>query len=548
MTPTGNDLLAEALRRERTEFLFFLMGAPILDAAQRCAAAGIRIIDVRHEQAAAMMAHAAARVLARPAVCLAAAGPGVVNLASGLANARVDGAPVVALGGASPIAEWETGAFQDMDQLALMRPVTKWSARVHEARRIPEYVHRAFAEARSGTPGPVYLDLPGDVLYATVEDKAATWRQRPAVEAVAKAAAPAGAVASLVTLLRHASRPIVLAGSGVLWAQAAPELRRFVAAAGVPCYTTPQARGVVPEDGPAMFPGARSFAFREADFVLVVGTRLNYVVGFGRPPRFAADATFVRIDINAETLACDTRSTLGLVGDAKTVLDQVLEATRWELDPDRYGAWREQLAATEAERRATQARWLDSDQVPIHPLRLCREIGAFIGRDAILIADGQEILHYARQSLPGFVPGHRLNPGPFGTMGVGVPFAIGAKAAKPEAEVVVLHGDGSFGLNAMELDTAIRHRLPVLIVISLNGGWTAAADDPRSGRDLGQTRYDRLAEALGCHGELVERPEAIRPALERARQAIAAGRTAVLNVVTESRARAETSAYATYRT
>jgi acetolactate synthase-1/2/3 large subunit len=548
MKISGNALLAEALVWQGTERLFFLMGAPILAASAACAATGIRMIDVRHEQAAAMMAHASARVLARPGVCLAAAGPGIVNLASGLANALIDGAPVVALGGASPIGEWDIGAFQDIDQLAIMRPVTKWAARVHEARRIPEYVHRAFAEALSGKPGPIYLDLPGDVLYETVEDAAVTRPSRPAVEAVVRPAAPAEAVAGLMELLRRASRPIVLAGSGVLWSRAAPELRRFVAATGVPCYTTPQARGVVPEDGPAMFPGARTFAFHEADLVLVVGTRLNYVVGFGRPPRFAAAATFVRIDIDPQEVACDGRAALGIVGDAKAVLDQLLEATPRQINPDRYAAWRDRLAAVEAEHREAQAAWLGSDQVPIHPLRLCREIGAFMRRDAILIADGQEILHYARQSLPSFVAGHRLNSGPFGTMGVGLPFAIGAKAAKPDMEVIVLHGDGSFGLNAMELDTSIRHRLPVLVVISLNGGWTAEGDAHRAGRDLGQTRYDRLAEALGCYGELVERPEDIRPALERARHAIDEGRTAVLNVVTDSRARAETDAYARYRT
>jgi len=496
MMITGNGLLAEALVLQGTERLFFLMGAPILAASTACAAAGIRMIDVRHEQAAAMMAHASARVLARPGVCLAAAGPGIVNLASGLANALIDGAPVVALGGASPIGEWDTGAFQDIDQLAIMRPVTKWAARVHEAQRIPEYIHRAFAEALSGKPGPVYLDLPGDVLYQTVEDAAVTRPPRLAADAAARPAAAAEAVARLVELLQRATRPIVLAGSGVLWSHAAPQLDRFVAATGIPCYTTPQARGVVPEDGPAMFPGARSFAFHEADLVLVLGTRLNYVVGFGRPPRFAATATFVRIDIDSQEVARDGRAALGIAGDARTVLDQLLEAAPGQINPDRYVAWRDLLAVAEAEHRGIQTAWLESDQIPIHPLRLCREIGAFMRRDAILIADGQEILHYARQSLPSFVAGHRLNSGPFGTMGVGLPFAIGAKAAKPEVEVIVLHGDGSFGLNAMELDTSIRHRLPVLVVISLNGGWTAAGDAHRAGRDLGRTRYDRLAHLI----------------------------------------------------
>ncbi|MDH3739310.1 MAG: thiamine pyrophosphate-dependent enzyme, partial [Alphaproteobacteria bacterium] len=189
-----------------------------------------------------------------------------------------------------------------------------------------------------------------------------------------------------------------------------------------------------------------------------------------------------------------------------------------------------------------------SDEVPIHPLRLCEEVKNFIDRDAILVVDGQEILNYGRQSIPTYTPGHRLNSGPFGTMGVGLPFGLGAKIAKPEAQVIVLHGDGSFGLNAMELDTAVRHNIPVLVVISLNGGWTADPDGTKPGRDLGYTRYDQMAEALGCYGEYVETPQDIRPALERAQAQVDQGRVAVVNVKTDYAARAGTQAFTQYST
>lgn len=429
-----------------------------------------------------------------------------------------------------------------------MRPITKWAERVHEARRIPEYVHRAFGEALAGKPGPVYLDLPGDVLYQEIDEAAVEWAAPPMDADLSGPAATRDALEHLVGLLCHAIRPVLVAGSGVLWSHAAAELQGFVATTGIPVYATPPARGVVPEDDPNCFPGARSRAFREADLVLLVGTRLNYVLGFGRPPRFSAKATFARIDIDPHEIRCNGHTDLGIVGDAKTVLHQLAGAISGKVTTETYAEWRHRLAATEAEHQLAQKAALESDQVPIHPLRLCKEIRDFIDRDAILVADGQEILHYSRQSIASFVPGHRLGPWPFGTMGVGLPFALGAKAAKPEAPVIVLSGDGSFGLNGMELDTSIRHKLPVLVVISLNGGWTAEAGDRRAGRELGYTRYDQLAASLGCHGEFVQRPDEIRPALERAAQAVRRGQTALLNVVTDSHARARTAPYARYAT
>lgn len=548
MPITGSTLLAQALLREGGDSVFFLMGAPILEASKACAAVGIRMIDVRHEQAAAMMAHASARIRARPGVCMAASGPGVVNLASGLANALIDGAPVVALGGASPIADFATGAFQEIDQLAIMRPVTKSAERVHEARRIPEYVHRAFSRAMAGKPGPVYLDLPGDVLHQEVEAAQVEWPTTQRANDQPRAAATEKSLRQLVSLFRQARQPIVVAGSGAVWSQASDELHCLVGAASIPFFTTPPARGIIAEDDANSFPGARSVAFAEADFVLVVGSRLNYVLGFGRPPRFSASAKFARIDIDPEEIACGGQVDLGIVGDAKTVLRQLCAQLPANALKSAFSDWRQRLAAVDSEHRQVQEIAPERSQTPIHPLRLCQEVRDFMDRDAILVADGQEILHYSRHVIPAFVPSRRLGPGPFGTMGVGVPFAIGARAACPDKQVIVLSGDGAFGLNALELDTAIRHRLPIIVIISLNGGWTADAGDERAGRELGLTRYDKLAEALGCHGEFVREPADIRPALERAAQAVRGGQTAVLNVVTDAHARARTAPYARYAT
>jgi acetolactate synthase-1/2/3 large subunit len=549
MAIKGYQLFGEAVKAEGADTGFFLMGGPSNDAISACIASGIRMIDVRHEQAAAMMANAYARVRARPAFCIAASGPGTINLTTGLAHALIDCAPVVAFGGASPIGGYATGAFQEIDQVAIMAPVTKHAERVHDARRIPEYVARAFRTARSGKPGPVYLDLPGDVLYADV-DETKVLRPLPALEPH-RPLADAASIGRLLQLLKGAERPVLVTGSGIVWSGASEALQRFVDAAGIPFYTTPQGRGVVPEDHDCFYGQARSVAFREADLVVVVGTRLNYVVSNAAPPRFSTTARLVRIDIDPKEIDTSLRLSLGIVADARAALDQLTAAVASESPGGllaRYAPWREKLKTYERAKRPKHEASLATDQVPIHPLRLCREVRDFMGRDAILCVDGQEILNYARQSIPCYLPGHRLNSGPFGTMGVGLPFGVGAKAACPDKDVVVLHGDGSFGLNAMEIDTAVRHKLPILIVISLNGGWTADPEQTKPGRNLGYTRFDRMGEALGCHGEHVEEPGGIRPALERAAAAVRDGKVAIVNVVTDWRARASTASFTNYTT
>jgi acetolactate synthase-1/2/3 large subunit len=332
----------------------------------------------------------------------------------------------------------------------------------------------------------------------------------------------------------------VISGSGVLWSDAADALKSWVDRTGIPFYTTPQGRGVVPEDHPYCYPIARSTALREADAVLVVGTRLNYVFGHGQAPRFHPKVRLIRIDIDPGEIAATAQVEVGIVADARAALEQLAAAVGDNVTPARIAPWRERLAKQEAEKAPQLEEQISTDQSPIHPLRLCKEIRDFLPRDAILVVDGQEILNYGRQTIPAYVPRHRLNSGPFGTMGVGLPFGLGAKAAKPDVMVLVLHGDGSFGLNGMELDTAVRHKLPVLVVISLNGGWTADPKREKAGRELGYTRFDEVAKALGCAGEWVERAEDIRPALERAAAAVNSGKPALVNVVTDWRARAQT--------
>lgn len=546
MTVHASHLVGKALRREGVDTLFFLMGGPMFTAESGCVAEGIRAIDVRHEQAAAMMAHGYARVRRRAGVCLAASGPAALNFGTGLATSLVDCTPVVAIGGSSTLREVGLGAFQEFDQVAALRPVTKWAERVCEARRIPELIHKAFAMALSGKPGPVYLDLPADVLHQQVDEGAVVWPDYGRGAEIGLPAGDAAMVEKAIALLSRARQPIVLSGSGATWSGADAALQAFVSQTGIPFFTTPQGRGVVREDHPYCYLTARNLAFREADVVLVVGTRINWIVGHLHAPRFNAEAKLIRIDIDPAEIAATARLDIGLVGDAKRIVEQLNAANEGRVHPQLFEAWRRRLADAHRERSAAQELKLASGQTPIHPLRLCKEIRDFMSRDTILVVDGQEILNYARQSIPTFHAGHRLNSGTFGTMGVGLPYAIGARAACPDKEVICLHGDGSFGINGMELDTAVRHRLPVITVISLNGGWMSDPNRVWVGRDLGFTRYDRMAEGLGCHAEYVEEPDQILPALRRARAATVQGVPALVNVKTDPMAKATTTRFVTY--
>ena len=538
---TGNDLVVKSLKDEGVDTVFYLTGGPMVDVASRCIEIGFRSVDVRHEQAAAMAAHAYSRVLGKPGVCFAASGPGTTNLITGVGNAFLDAVPVVALGGASALSQAGMGAFQEMDQIGMFKPITKWSERVMDVRRVPEIINKAFRVATSGQPGPVYIDLPGDVLYREVDENQVSFPKMP--HSVPRVSGDPDLVKKAIALLKDAKRPVIVTGTGILWSRAMEELKQFVELSGIPFYTTPQGRGVIEEDHKLSFLGARNQAWKEADVALFIGTRLNFIVGFGLPPRFAEDVKVIQVDISDEEIGRNRPVDVGIIGDAKMVLQQLTKEGRDAFHGRKELAWVDTLRGYEKRATEKSQALLNTDQTPIHPLRLCKEVRDFMDRDAIIVVDGHEILNFARQSIPTNAPGHRVNAGPNGCMGVAVPFGLGAKVAKPNTQVIVLSGDGSFGMNGMEIDTMIRHNIPAIIVISNNGGW-AGAGVMTAGRDLGYSRYDKMAEVFGAHGEFVERAQDIRPALERA---VKSGKPAVVNVVTDPSARSSTVSFAAYR-
>lgn len=537
---TGSYLIARTLKEEGVEILFYLMGGPNFDIVMACQDLGIKTVDFRHEQAAAFAAHAYARLTGKPGVCTAASGPGTLNLLTGVYTASIDCAPMIILGGAGPVHEISRDAFQEVDQVGIFKPLCKYVHQPTLAERYPEIISTAFRQATSGRPGPVYIDCGADVLYEEVDESKVVNAPRSLVKS--RPSADPKAIEDAINLISEAKKPIIFGGGGVFFSDASDEFQRFIDITKIPFYTAPMSRGLAPEDHPVSFPAARSKAMREADLILVIGTRLNWMMQYGR--RFSDKAKLIQIDIESSELGHNRNCDLGIVADAKMALTQLADAAdqrSQDFEGRLESDWIHSLSEYQKDKAASMEAVLNSNQVPIHPLRLCNEINKFLDRDAIVTVDGNEILHFGRQSINTYLPGHRLNSGVTGTMGVGLPYGIGSKLAKPESQNLVLHGDGSMGMNAMELDTLVRFNLPVVTVISNNAGWTARTPNQRKpGRELGFTPFHEMAKALGCYGERVEDPNEIRPALERA---FSSGKPAVIDVIVEPTAAGTSAAW-----
>ncbi len=530
----GSDLVAKALKKQNVKVVFTLSGMPCFGVYDALVKEGIRLIDVRHEQAAILMAQGYARTTGGPAVALVVPGPGVLNAITGIANCYLGSAPVIVLAGQNSVKEFELGAFHETPHLELVRPITKWSATVYQSRRIPEYIDMAFRKAVRGMPGPTFVDFPQDVLENEIKTDMAIAGSSPILSGPY---ADPSLVAEAVDLLLDAERPLVIYGSGIIWSGAHNELLKFVETAGIPAIPTPLARGCIPDDHPLSCFSARSRAMAQSDAVLFIGARLNFILGFGRPPRFHPSARTIQVDIAEDEIGRNRRVDLGLTGDARTVLKQL--GDQWKLKGNsEKRSWAIELKEQEENNKKKWMEWAVSPAKPINPIRLCHEIAQFINRDAIVCIDGGEILDFARNVIPSYAPASRLNPGVTGLLGIGIPYAIGAKLAHPDRQVLCLCGDGAFGLNGMELDTAARHGLHIVVVVSNNACWGACTNIQRGtygeectfGTRLSCTRYDLIARGMDCYGETVEEPDQIRPALERA---FKAQKPALLNVITD---------------
>jgi acetolactate synthase-like protein len=557
----GGDLVGEVLRAQGVRFLFTLCGGHISPILVGAKARGIRVIDTRHEATAVFAADAVARLTGRPGVAAVTAGPGVTNTVTAVKNAQLAQSPIVLIGGAAPTVLQGRGALQDIDQLALLRPQVKWAHSVRRVRDIVPTLERAFRVAQETVPGPVFVELPIDLLYdeavvrqwygarggRSVPERAVqaylhlriAWAfrdglgRRPGGLIEVRPPAPdSSQVAAAAQRIRSAERPVVLVGSQALVSPgSADRVRAAVEQLGAPVYLSGMARGLLGADHPLQARHRRREALRGSDCVLLAGVPADFRLDYGNQIRRSScliSANRSRIDLRR-----NRRPDVGMLGDAALALTGIADAV--PADPRRWTSWRAQISERDAERDAEIAEQAGELTGGVHPVRLCREIAAALPAGAVLVGDGGDIVATASYVLRPDSPLHWLDPGVFGTLGVGAGFALGAAMVHPDAQVWIVFGDGAVGYSLSEFDTFVRHEVPVVAVVGNDASWTqiARAQVELLGDDIGTqlapTRYDRVASGFGALGLHVDDAAGLAPVLAQARDC---GRPVLVNVRT----------------
>ncbi|ETK37363.1 thiamine pyrophosphate-binding protein [Microbispora sp. ATCC PTA-5024] len=535
-TISGGHLVARALKAEGVDVIFTLCGGHIIDIYDGCVDEGIDVIDVRHEQVAAHAADGYSRITGKPGCAVVTAGPGTTDAVTGVANAFRAESPMLLIGGQGALSRHKMGSLQDLPHVDLMTPITKFAATVPSTERVADLVSMAFRECYHGAPGPSFLEIPRDVLDARVPLERARIPQAGRYRASTRQAGDPEAIERLASLLAHAEKPCVLLGSQVWACRATGAAADFVRAFDVPAYMNGSGRGTLPPGDPLHFQLSRRYAFAEADLIVVVGTPFDFRMGYGE--RLSPTATVVQIDLDYRTVGKNRDIDLGIVGDAGLILSAAAQAASGGIDGGsaRRKEWIEELRAVETRAYEKRLPRQLSDSRPIDPYRLVHEINEFLTEDSIYIGDGGDIVTFSGQVVQPKSPGHWMDPGPLGTLGVGVAFAMAAKHARPDKEVVALFGDGAFSLTGWDFETMVRFGLPFVGVVGNNSsmnqiryGQAAKYGEERArvGNTLGDIRYGDFAKLLGGHGEEVRDPAEIRPALERAR---ASGKPSLINV------------------
>jgi acetolactate synthase-1/2/3 large subunit len=514
----GGRLVAKALKRHGTTHLFTLCGGHVQAIYDGCIDEEIRVVDVRHEQTAGHAADGFARVTGRPGVCAVTAGPGITDTVTAMANAQRAGVPLVCIGGAGPQLLCDMGSLQDMDSVSLMRTVSKLAVRVPETRRIVEYIDMAFRVAQANTPGPVYLEMPLDLLM-NVHDDTDLPNTAP-LPVAPRAAANPDALAQAVAILEQAQRPTILVGSQIRFSPKREALAACAAAWQVPFYLNGMARGGVSPDSPSFFARSRRFALSNADAIFVFGTPFDFRVEYGRAPLWPETAKIVQVDLDGSELGRNRRVDCAIAGDSGYVLEQLLAKVPAKAATE----WLARVRADEDKRSAKMAPEIASNESPPNPLRVSSEIGKRLGPNDIVIGDGGDFVATAANVLRLAWPQLWMDPGPLGTLGVGPGYAMAAKLARPAGKVVLVFGDGSFGFHAMEFEALARQGIPVVAVIGNDAGWTQIrrgqvdlyGEARAVATALDYTRYEQVVEALGGKGFWVERTEDLGPALDAA--------------------------------
>jgi acetolactate synthase-1/2/3 large subunit len=531
----GGKLAARALKQAGVEVLFTLPGGHIMPLYDGCLDEGIRIVDVRHEQAAVHAADSWARC--NPGsigVAAITAGPGVTDGVTGIANAWRANSPILIFGGQGPFSQLRKGSLQEMDHLGVVRPITKYCDAIYQTHRIPEFIELAIRHAVSGIPGPAYLEVPMDIWNNQVE-----WEESPIprIRTESPRISPDRVeVRKAIEALQQAERPMLMAGTSVKWSRGVEAMNRFIAETHIPTYTNGMGRGSVPPDSPEFLNRSRRDALTKIDCIVLAGTLLDFRMRFGQS--IPADATIIQLEMDATLIGQNRGTDVPLVGNLGCSFEQLIEEMKNQGAQLDFSSWRDELRVIEDAAEAVVQAKLNSDESPLDPQRMCREVRDWLETldSPIVIGDGGDIVSTAAKIIPVKSEGGWMDPGPLGTLGVGMPFALAAQLSHPDKRVVIVYGDGSFGLNGFEYDTAVRFDLPIIGIVGNDAAWgqmmrpqgAVMGWDRLDGTLLRRTRYDKVVEALGGYGELVESPEELRPALERA---AASGKPALINVM-----------------
>ena len=526
----GGRLVAKRLKAHGVTKLFTLSGGHLFSIYDGCREEGIELVDVRHEQSAAFAAEGWAKVTRQPGVAALTAGPGVTNGMSALGSAQMNNSPMLVLGGRAPAMRWGAGSLQEIDHVPFVRPLTKYAATPSSTAEIPGMVDEALVAAVSAHSGPTFVDFPMDYVFMESEVP----ETGLVLPSMAEGPQPDDeALARAIALLRRAERPVVMAGTNLYWGHGEQALLELIEELSIPAFVNGLGRGCVPADNELYFSRARSTGLKGADVALVIGVPMDFRLAFGAS--FGEDTELIVID-RAEPQRDHPRPVAAeLYGGIPAILTALREGARSEV-PDR-SAWVSALRADETEKRAGEESERNDPRGPLHPMRVYKELSEVIDRNAIIIGDGGDFVSYAGRVIDSYEPGCWLDPGPFGCLGCGPGYAIAAKLAHPDRQVVLLHGDGAFGFGGMEYDTMARLGINVVGVMGNNGIWAlekhpmeflygySVAADLRP-----ETRYDHVVEALGGHGEFVRTPDELKPALARAFEA---GKPALVNVSTD---------------
>ncbi|MCX8112468.1 MAG: thiamine pyrophosphate-binding protein [Bacteroidia bacterium] len=521
---TGGRLMARLLRDMGMTHLFTLSGGHIMEIYEGCADAGVPVIDFRHEQAAGFAAEAAARLTQKIGVCAVTAGPGVMNVVTAVANAWRSQTPMIVIGGQAAQPTLGMGALQEMDHVSVLKPITKWSVQVPSPKAIPDYLKRAFTAATTGVMGPVFLECPMDILF----DKASTTEEEMPTD-IEPFSVGEAEVKAAAELLRGAERPVLLLGSQILFSPYAHQIRHVVDSLSIPTFMNGMARGALGAEHPLFFLHARKFALSHADVVILAGVPLDFRLNYGSS--ISDKAQLIRVDRDASELKRNRLATVSSWGDPG---DFLAKLSRLFSPPNHtWTEWKNLLRQEEQMRQAHVEAEASASSRPVNPLRLGLEVNKCLSPKSIVIGDGGDIVGSAAYTVRPRGLGQWLDAGPLGTLGAGAPYAIAAKLIYPDSDVWVIFGDGAFGLNGMEYDTAVRFQLPFVGVIGNDAAWTQIkrAQLPFYGRaiatDLRLTRYDKMVEALGGWGTFVEDTADLPGALQAA---LSAGKPALVNV------------------